>query len=84
MKSGDNVRLAGIPADVNDDAGEGLQTRTLFEKCPGKVFRVEEVERPEGLDIALAGLPVGHVPGAKPYMYTIWVEAEYLEIVTRN
>jgi hypothetical protein len=61
-----------------------LQTRTLFEKCPGRVFRVEEAERPEGLDIALACLPLGRVLGAKAYMDAIWVEAENLEIVARN
>jgi len=84
MNSGENVRLIGVPADVHDDVDEGLPTRTLFEKCPGQVFRVEKVELPEGLEIALACLRIGHVLGTEPYMHTIWVEAGYLETVTRN
>jgi hypothetical protein len=86
MKAGDMVRLIGIPRDVhnNTDQIEGLQTRTLFENCLGKVFRIEELEHPEGIDGPLARLGVGHILGKKPYLDTIWVESEYLEIVDQH
>ena len=83
MKAGDMVRLIGIPPDVHNsaDPDDGLQTRTLFEKGLGKVFRIEELEHPEAIERPLARLDVGHVLGKEPYLDTIWVESEYLEVV---
>ncbi|MGB9067278.1 MAG: hypothetical protein WCC21_01805 [Candidatus Acidiferrales bacterium] len=83
MKAGDIVRLIGIPPDVHHttDRDDGLQTRALFEKCLGKVFRIEGLDHPEGIERPRARLDVGHVLGKEPYLDTIWVESEYLEVV---
>ncbi len=78
MKIGDKVRLIGIPADAHDD--EKLQTRTLFEKCLGETFTVAGLETVEGLPYQLVRLDVGHMLGEAPYLETIWVEPEYLQL----
>jgi hypothetical protein len=78
VKIGDKVRLIGIPPDAHD--GEELQTRTLFEKCLGEIFSVAGLETVEGLPYQLVQLDVGHVLGKAPYLETIWVEPEYLQL----
>ena len=78
MKIGDRVRLIGIPPDTHDD--EELQTRTLFERCLGKTFAVAGLETVEGLPHQLVQLDVGHILGEAPYLQTIWVEPEYLQL----
>jgi hypothetical protein len=77
VKIGDKVRLIGIPPDAHDD--EKLQTRTLFEKCLGKIFAVAGLETVEGLPYQLVQLDVGDILGEASYLETIWVEPEYLE-----
>jgi hypothetical protein len=76
VKAGDKVKCVGIPPKVHDN--DGLQTRSLFETCVGKVFRVE------GLDHSLARLDVGHVVWKKPWEHTIWVEPEFLELAQKT
>jgi hypothetical protein len=78
VKAGDRVKLIGIPPNLKDD--EVLQTRSLFEKCVGRCFVVAAVEVVDGLTQRLARLDVGHVLGVAPYVHTIWVEEEYLQI----
>jgi hypothetical protein len=78
MKVGDTVRLIGIPPGLPDD--EELQTRSLFEKCLGKSFRIIDLETVEGLPYQLIKLNVGQVLGKSDYLDSIWVEPEYLEI----
>jgi hypothetical protein len=78
VKSGDIVRLVGIPSDARDD--KELQTRTLFEKCLGQTFLVAEMETVEGLNQQLAKLDVGHILGEPSHRHTIWVEEEYLQL----
>jgi hypothetical protein len=78
VKIGDKVRLIGIPPDAHDE--EELRTRTLFEKCLGKTFTVAGLETVEGLPNQLVQLDVGHVLGKAPYLETIWVETEYLQV----
>jgi hypothetical protein len=80
VEIGDRVRLIGIPPDLHDD--EKLQTRTLFEKCLGATFTVRGLETLEGLSYQLVQLDVGHVLGKAPYLETIWVEPEYLQLET--
>jgi hypothetical protein len=77
MKTGDRVRLVGIPSDVRDK--DDLQTCTLFEKCLGQTFVVADVESFDGVPFLLAKLDVGHVVGKRPWEHTIWVESEYLQ-----
>ena len=78
MKTGDRVKLVGIPPDVRDQ--DDLQTRTLFEKCVGRSFVVAAVESFDGVPFPLAKLDVGHVVGKQPWEHTIWVESEYLQV----
>ena len=78
MQIGDKVRLVGIPRDIHDD--KVLKTRALFEKCLGKTFTVAGMQTIEGLAYQLVQLDVGHIRGRTPYLETIWVEPEYLQI----
>jgi hypothetical protein len=78
MKIGDKVKVVGIPPDVHDH--DDLKTRSLFEKCMGKVFQVEGLEKVEGLDHPLVRLDVGHVVGKNSWEHTIWVEPEFVEL----
>jgi hypothetical protein len=82
VKVGDTVRLIGIPPGLSDD--DELQTRSLFEKCLGRSFRVVELETVAGLSYKLVKLNVGHVLGKNDYLDTIWVEPEYLAIETSS
>lgn len=80
MKTGDRVKLVGIPPDVRDK--DDMQTRTLFEKCLGQTFVVSDVESFDGVPFPLAKLDVGQVVGKQPWEHTIWVEPEYLQVET--
>src|ERR1700735_3147351 len=79
MKSGDIVKLVGIPLNLTN--AEDMPTRTLFERCLGKPFIVEAVEWVEDVPFPLAKLDVGHVIGEESWKHTIWVEPEYLELL---
>jgi hypothetical protein len=46
MQAGDKVRLIGIPPNLRDE-GE-MQTLTLFQKCLGQSFTVDEVRLSRG------------------------------------
>jgi hypothetical protein len=78
MKVGDRVRIISIPPDTRDDAK--LQTRALFERCLGKVFTIAGLEQVEGLPYEMLRLDVGHVVGKEPYMETVWIEPQYVEL----
>ena len=82
MKIGDVVRLIGIPPGLSDD--DELRTRSLFEECLGKSFRIVDLETVEGLSYKLVKLNVGHVLGRSDYLDSIWVEPEYLKIETSS
>jgi hypothetical protein len=71
------VKLIGIPPDAHDL--EDLKTRTVFDKCLGKVFEIAAVEKVEGTSKVVFRLDVGRVVGDPAHRHTIWVEAEYLE-----
>jgi len=78
MKTGDTVRLIGIPPNVRD-VGD-MQTHTPFEKCLEHSFVVAALESVEGVPHPLAKLDVGHVVGEESWKHTIWVEPEYLPV----
>jgi len=78
MKTGDTVKLIGIPLNLPEHAD--LQTRTLFEKCLGQTFVVLGLEDVEGLPYPLARLDVGHAIGEENWKHTIWVEPKYLQV----
>jgi hypothetical protein len=78
MKVGDQVKVVGTPPGLKDD--KELVTRSLFEKCVGRVFEVNALENVEGLEAPLIRLDVGAVLGVNPWEHTIWIEPEYVEL----
>jgi hypothetical protein len=82
VKVGDTVKLIGIPTGLPDD--EELQTRSLFQKCLGKSFRIADLETVEGLPHKLVKLNVGHMLRKGDYLDSIWVEPECLEMETSS
>ena len=79
FKPGDWVRIIEIPPNLADD--EDMKTRTLFQMCVGKIFRVEDVEQTEGP--LLLELHVGRMLGRENYTEVIWIEPEYVERAER-
>jgi hypothetical protein len=77
MKIGEWVRVIGVPPNLTDD--KDMKTRTLFENCLGKAFRIEAIENVEGFPYPLVELHVGHILGKERHTDAIWVEPEYLE-----
>jgi hypothetical protein len=73
MKIGDQVRIVTIPPDLPEDE---IHTKTLFELCIGKVFPIV------GFQGHLLELEVGGVKSKAPYMESIWIEPEHVELVT--
>ncbi|MFZ0805986.1 MAG: hypothetical protein WAN03_07375 [Candidatus Sulfotelmatobacter sp.] len=73
MKIGDKVRILTIPADL--PAGE-IRTKSLFEKCVGRIFTIV------GFQEHLLELHVGKLRGDAPYMQSIWIEPEHVELIT--
>ena len=78
LKVGDRVKVIGVPPDAHNDLG--LETRTLLEKCVGKTFTIVGLEAVEGLPYHLAQLEVGQILGRAPYLESIWLEPEYLQL----
>jgi hypothetical protein len=78
VKKGDRVRVIAIPADLPED--ERMQTRALFEQCVGRTFSIASIKEVEGLPYPLIQLDVGEVNGHAPYLETIWIEPQYLEL----
>jgi len=73
MKIGDEVRIVTIPLDLPE--GE-IHTKSLFEMCVGKIFPIV------GFQGHLLELEVGEVTGKEPFMESIWIEPEHVELVT--
>jgi hypothetical protein len=72
MKVGDTVRVIKIPPGLVEGK---LKTKTVFRRCLGKVFPIV------GFQKKWVMLDVGEVVGRAPYMETIWIEPEYIELV---
>jgi hypothetical protein len=79
MTVGDDVKIIGVPSNLHDD--EELQTRLLFEKCVGKVFPVQAIEKIDGLDHPMIQLNVGEVLGQHSWEHTIWIEPTLVEFM---
>jgi len=73
MKVGDKLRILTIPPDLPE---REIHTKSLFEKCVGRIFPIV------GFQEHLLELHVGEVTDDAPYMQSIWIEPEYVEIVT--
>lgn len=78
MKAGDKIVVVGVPPNLPDN--NELRSRSLFEKCVGRVFEVAAIENVEGLAVPLLRLDVGHVVGEDPWKHTIWIEPEFVEL----
>ena len=71
MKVGDKVRVLALPPGLKNG---DLKTRTLFQKCVGRVFPIV------GFQNELIELEVGKVVGKPSYYDTIWIEPEFVEL----
>jgi len=75
MKIGDNVRVVKVPPVLPDGDLGGVKTRTLFGLCVGRVFPIV------GFYGDLLELEVGELVGEPPCMQSIFIEAEFVELV---
>jgi hypothetical protein len=73
MKIGDKVRILTIPPGLLE--GE-MRTKSLFEECVGRTFPIV------GFEDHLLELEVGEVRGEAPYVHSIWIEPDHVELVT--
>ena len=72
FKIGDEVRVVKVPPRLQE--GE-MGTRTLFDLCLDRIFPIV------GFQGELIELEVGKVVGKKPFMETIWIEPQFVELV---
>jgi len=72
VKIGDKVRVITVPPDLPEG---DLASESLFKLCVGHTFPVV------GLRWNLLELEVGEIQGKEPYMDSIWIEPENVEIV---
>jgi len=59
-----------------------LETQTVQADGKGNYTVQLGATKAEGLPYSLAKLDVGHVLGEEPWKHTIWVEPEYVRLVT--
>jgi hypothetical protein len=78
MKTGDRVRVIGVPAGLGDNA---ISTKEVLERCVGRIFSIVNVKFLEETQQQLFELEVGEVVGEPPYMHSIWIEPEFVELV---
>jgi hypothetical protein len=75
MKIGDRVRVITVPPDLPE--GE-IETKSLFESCIGRILPIV------GFQGHLLELEVGDILGKDPYMDSIWIEPEHVEIAGKS
>lgn len=75
------MKVIGVPPDLHDK--NDLKSRTLFEKCVGRTFRVVALENVAGLNVPLIRLDVGHVLEGNSWEDTIWIEPQFVEALPR-
>ncbi len=75
MKTGDPVRLIGVPAGV-PEGDAALPTRQRFEQCLGHMFVITGFN-----EIGMAELIIESVTGS--IGETIWVEPDFLELLSK-
>ena len=78
MKTGDRVRVTGVPAGLFDNE---IRTNEVFERCVGRIFPIVNVKLLEETQQQLFELEVGEVVGEPSYMHSIWIEPELVELV---
>ncbi len=72
-KIGDLVTIIQIPSDLQDHPE--LKTKTVFELCLGKTYRIQGFDRYGHLELSV-GKEVGNRVGG--YLNTIWIEPEFV------
>jgi hypothetical protein len=72
VKPGDIVRVVALSPRVPDN----LESKLVFERSVGHTFPVIDIA-----DDGLVELEVGGVMSVSPYMHSIWIEPECLEVV---
>jgi len=75
MKIGDKVKVVTIRCRLPTDE---MHTRSLFELCVGRVFPIV------GFQGDLLELEVGDLRNKEPYMDSIWIEPERVEVVAAD
>jgi len=83
IRVGDTIRVLGIPPDVrnyeeNPADEEELKTKTVFERCLNRTFRIEDFDEDR------VELLVGRVMGRPRYKHSIFLEPEFIEFASRN
>ncbi|HEV2172395.1 MAG TPA: hypothetical protein VGR71_02460, partial [Nitrospira sp.] len=78
VNRGDRVRIVGVPKGLRDD--ERMQTKTIFERSRGRIFRVVGFYS-DGIHDDLIELHVGKVVGGPGYKHSIFVEPRLVEVV---
>jgi hypothetical protein len=80
MKTGDKVRLIGIPPGLEDFPAyadvPALPTKSTFERCLGHEFIVSAIVEKER-----AELPIGSVTGNPKEK--IYVDTKFLELISK-
>ncbi len=84
LKRGDKIRVAGIPQGLVDEEGPEtqslLKTKTIFELCLGRTFRIVSFQG-DGVHDDWIELHAGHVVGEKSYKHSIYIEPSLVELV---
>jgi hypothetical protein len=75
MKAGDLVRVVKVPPGLRDY--KDSPTKTLFDLCLGKTFRIVAIEN------NMIELHVGDLLGKLPYQHMIVIEPEFVEAVEK-
>jgi hypothetical protein len=76
VKTGDTVRLIGVPANV-PEGDAALPTKARFQQCLGREFVIAGFN-----EIGWAELEIHSVTGSEGE--TIWVEPEFLELLSKE
>jgi hypothetical protein len=79
MKIGDKIRIVTIPEGLKDD--ERMQTRSLFELCLGRTFPIVGIQPVPEIGSELLEIQVGELVGKHPYLHSIRIEQEFVEVV---
>jgi hypothetical protein len=79
VKTGDRIRVLQAPPDMEPSMPK--ETRTLIQRCVGKVLRVEGIADFGGLELLV--LEDG-TQAPDHCHHTIFIEPEHVEIVTKS
>jgi hypothetical protein len=81
MKVGDKVRVTRVPSIKGLRDVEHLPSKTVFERCIGRVFPIIAITPTPENGSVLLELHVGEVMDEPAYMHSVWIEPECVELV---